>query len=37
VPGTVLDVESVEGKLVAVKRETGDPILKWRGKGRIRG
>jgi antitoxin PrlF len=37
VPGTVLDVESVEGRLVAVKRETGDPILKWRGRARIPG
>ena len=37
VPGTVLEVDSVEGKLVAVKKEPVDVILKWRGKGRVPG
>jgi len=37
VPGTVLDVDSIDGKLVAVKRETVDVITKWRGKGKIPG
>ena len=37
VPGTVLDVDSVQGKLVAVKRDATDPIVKWRGRGRIPG
>jgi antitoxin PrlF len=37
VAGTVLEVDSVEGKLVAVKREPVDAILKWRGKGKIPG
>ena len=37
VPGTVLDVDSIGGKLVAVKKEATDVILKWRGKGRIPG
>ena len=35
VAGTVLEVDSVEGKLVAVKKEPMDVILKWRGRGRI--
>jgi len=37
VPGTVLDVDSIDGKLVAVKREAIDGIVKWRGKGKIPG
>ncbi|MEE9306027.1 MAG: AbrB/MazE/SpoVT family DNA-binding domain-containing protein [Spirochaetia bacterium] len=37
VAGTVLEVDSIEGKLVAVKKEPADAILKWRGKGRIPG
>jgi antitoxin PrlF len=37
VPGTVLEVDSVEGKLVAVKKEPLDAILKWRGKGKVPG
>ena len=35
VPGTVLDVENVEGKLVAVKHQQTDPFTKWRGRGRL--
>jgi AbrB family looped-hinge helix DNA binding protein len=35
--GTVLEVESVEGKLVAVKKESVDAILKWRGRSKIPG
>jgi antitoxin PrlF len=37
VPGTVLEVDSVEGKLVAVKKETVDVVSKWRSRGRIPG
>jgi len=37
VPGTVLEVDTVGGKLVAVKRDTMDPVLKWRGRGRVPG
>lgn len=34
-PGTVLDIEAVEGKLVGEKRAENDAISRWRGKGRI--
>lgn len=37
VPGTVLEVEGVDGKIIAVKKEPVDVISKWRGKGRIPG
>jgi antitoxin PrlF len=37
IPGTVLEVDSIDGKLVAVKKEPVDAIVKWRGKGRIPG
>lgn len=33
VPGTVLEVESVDGKMVAVKRQEQDTFRKWRGAG----
>jgi AbrB family looped-hinge helix DNA binding protein len=36
-PGTVLDVEAVAGKLIAVKKVSVDGFGKWRGKGRIPG
>ena len=36
-PGTVLDFEAVEGKLVAVKRGPQDPFSEWLGKGRLPG
>ena len=32
-PGTVLNVESIEGKIVAVKTQTHDGFAKWRGQG----
>ena len=35
--GTVLDVESVEGKIVAVKVQTRDTFAEWRGKGTLPG
>lgn len=35
--GTILDVESVEGKIVAVKIQTHDVFAKWRGKGNLPG
>jgi AbrB family looped-hinge helix DNA binding protein len=34
-PGTVLDIEAVEGRLVGMKKEPADPFLKWLGKGRL--
>ena len=34
-PGTILDVESKDGKLIAVKMQTEDVFSKWRGKGRL--
>lgn len=37
VPGTVLEVEAAEGKLIARKKEAVDVFAKWRGKGRIPG
>jgi AbrB family looped-hinge helix DNA binding protein len=36
-PGTVLEVEAVEGKLVAVKKSSADGFVKWRGRGRLPG
>lgn len=36
-PGTVLEVAAVRGNLIAQKREAEDPILKWRGRGRLPG
>jgi len=36
-PGTVLEVEAVAGKLVAVKRSPVDGFAKWRGRGRLPG
>jgi len=36
-PGTVLDFDEQEGKLVGVKREYGDRIGKWLGKGSLPG
>lgn len=37
VPGTVLEIESAEGKLVAIKSEPADPFVKWRGAGKLPG
>lgn len=34
-PGTVLDVEEGEGRVIMRKREEGDPIERWLGKGRL--
>jgi AbrB family looped-hinge helix DNA binding protein len=36
-PGTVLDIEAVEGRLVGMKKEPADPFSKWLGKGKIPG
>lgn len=36
-PGTVLDFDAVEGRLIGVKKEQDDRIGKWLGKGRIPG
>ena len=32
-PGTILDVQSSEGKIIAVKISPSDTLSKWRGKG----
>ena len=36
-PGTVLDFEATEGKLVGIKTQGEDVFKKWRGRGRIPG
>jgi antitoxin PrlF len=36
-PGTVLDFEACDGKLIAIKQQTEDVFQKWRGKGRLPG
>ena len=36
-PGTVLEVEAVEGKLVGVKTVAGDPFGRWLGAGAVPG
>ena len=35
IAGTILDVENVEGKIIAVKIQTRDAFAKWRGKGTL--
>ena len=35
--GTVLQFETRDGKLIAVKQPSRDPLVKWRGKGRLPG
>ena len=35
VPGTVLEIESKEGKLIAMKWQPIDVYAKWRGKARV--
>ncbi len=37
VPGTVLEVDTEEGRMIARKKEAVDVFDKWRGKGRIPG
>jgi AbrB family looped-hinge helix DNA binding protein len=34
-PGTVLEFEAVEGKLVATKKDPSDPFSRWMGKGKL--
>ena len=34
-PGTILDVQSSEGKIIAVKISPSDTLSKWRGKGKL--
>jgi len=36
-PGTVLEMEAVEGRLVGVKRALEDPFSRWAGRGRLPG
>ena len=36
-PGTVLDFDAIEGKLIGVKKEQEDRIGKWLGKGSLPG
>ena len=37
VPGTVLEIERIEDKIVAVKRQQDDRFTKWRGAGSLPG
>ena len=37
VPGTVLEIERIEDKIVAVKRQQDDRFAKWRGAGSLPG
>lgn len=34
-PGAVIDFEARKGELRGRKRETADPFVKWRGRGRL--
>jgi antitoxin PrlF len=36
-PGTTLDFNAIEGKLIGVKKEQDDRIGKWLGKGTLPG
>ncbi len=36
-PGSILEFQAVEGKLIGVKSEQADPLRKWLGKGRLPG
>ena len=36
-PGTVLDFEARDGRLIAVKRAKTDAFAKWRGRGKLPG
>ena len=36
-PGTVLEIDSIEGKIIAEKRKTIDIFKKWRGKYKLPG
>jgi len=36
-PGTVLDFEARDGKLIAAKQQAEDVFRKWRGKARLPG
>lgn len=36
-PGAVLEFEALNGQLVGRKQLEGDPISKWRGRGRLPG
>lgn len=33
--GTVLEVSAVEGRMIARKQESQDPVGRWKGKGRL--
>ena len=37
VPGTMLEIESAEGKIIAVKSDPVDVFVKWRGAGKLPG
>lgn len=36
-PGTVIDFDLVNGKIVGTKKEPEDALRSWRGKGRLPG
>jgi antitoxin PrlF len=33
--GTVLEVSAVEGRMIASKKESRDPLARWKGKGKL--
>ena len=34
-PGTVIEFEAAEGRLIGTKKMGADPVAKWRGRGRL--
>ena len=34
-PGVTLEIESENGRLIGVKREAGDALARWRGRGKV--
>ncbi len=34
-PGTVIEFEAVQGKLVGTKKDVADGFAKWQGKGKL--
>ena len=36
-PGTVLDFDASQGRLIAIKVQSEDVVRKWRGRGRLPG
>jgi antitoxin PrlF len=34
-PGTIIEFELTNGKIIGTKKEPKDPLRRWRGKGRL--